>query len=96
MFLEPRFRSRSVADYHSSTAEILAEIQGWLEGEAQLTPTGQALLMELWEVREEIFACRAFQELTQSGLIARGRGIKQKLTPEFSNQIGRASCRERV
>ena len=80
------FRTPLASGGHTSTAQMLNDIQGWLVQEPpRLSATAETLLDELVVVLEDLAACRTFKELTHSGLIARGRGIKQRFKEEFAH-----------
>lgn len=74
------FRSRFACGDQIPPARMLEEIRAWLGGTpSKLPAAAEALLAELWEIRESIARCRSFQELTQSKLVDRGRSVKRRL-----------------
>jgi len=79
------YRSRYAAGGQVSSADMRQEIQTWVgESTSKMTGAAEALLAELVEILEDLTGCPTFRDLTQSGLIDRGRSIKQRLKEDLA------------
>lgn len=82
------FRNRSASGGQTSSAEMRQEIQSWVGGQTGgLSGTAETLLSEMVEILEDLTGCRTFRELTQSGLIERGRSVKQRFKEDFVHPL---------
>lgn len=70
----------------TASSEILRNIERWMEQPSEpLSGAADALLTELVETLEDIVSCRTLRELTEAGLLDRGRGIKRRFREDFSH-----------
>ncbi len=80
------YRSRYAAGGQVSSSDMRQEIQTWAgESASKMTGAAEALLAELVEILEDLTGCPTFRDLTQSGLIDRGRSVKQRLKEDLAH-----------